>query len=303
MIAASPPPRGGRGRRRGPPASPTRCRRSAVSIGRDSSPRQYAPASFISLKAPSRPVDGTCGPRHRSAQPSLRYTRHGVAARDLALASQRLDDLALVGLVGEPLQRLGARQLLADERLVRLPRSRASRPRSAARSAARDRLGELEVVVEAVLDGGPDRVLRARPQVAHGLRHARGRSSAAARGARRRSAGRTGSTVAVGGGTKERSTSSPSKRAAIASAGSTLPTGSPSGRSIVGSVVRAQILGMEPAMISAAPRRRPRATRSEIASRTLSFAARRAGKIAARHRAAPRGPRRRRAGRRDRRAR
>ena len=38
----------------------------ALELGRFSSPRQYAPATCVSLNAPSLPVDGTCGPRHRS---------------------------------------------------------------------------------------------------------------------------------------------------------------------------------------------------------------------------------------------
>ena len=37
------------------------------SIGRFSSPRQYAPATFSSLNAGIRPVDSTCGPAHRSS--------------------------------------------------------------------------------------------------------------------------------------------------------------------------------------------------------------------------------------------
>ncbi len=38
------------------------------------SPRQYAPATFISLKTFSLPVDGTCGPRHRSVKPPCEYS-------------------------------------------------------------------------------------------------------------------------------------------------------------------------------------------------------------------------------------
>ncbi len=44
-----------------------------VSIGLLLSPRQYAPATFISLKAsPILPVEVMCGPRHRSNQSPCR---------------------------------------------------------------------------------------------------------------------------------------------------------------------------------------------------------------------------------------
>ena len=42
-----------------------------VSILFFSLPRQYAPAMFSSLKCFSSPVEGRCGPRQRSIQPSL----------------------------------------------------------------------------------------------------------------------------------------------------------------------------------------------------------------------------------------
>ena len=55
------------------------------SIGPFSLPRQYAPATFISLKWPSRDVDGTCGPRHRSTNSGvLRYTLIVSPPADLA---------------------------------------------------------------------------------------------------------------------------------------------------------------------------------------------------------------------------
>ena len=38
----------------------------ALELGRFSSPRQYAPAVWSSLKTPIWPVLSTCGPRHRS---------------------------------------------------------------------------------------------------------------------------------------------------------------------------------------------------------------------------------------------
>ena len=94
------------------------------SIGRCSSPRQYAPATFVSLNAPSRFVDGTCGPRHRSTNsPSWArvsvHRDHGALA-DLGPRLDPLDDLELVRLVGEQGERLVATELLAHERLVGL---------------------------------------------------------------------------------------------------------------------------------------------------------------------------------------
>jgi hypothetical protein len=43
------------------------------SIGRFSSPRQYAPATDSSLNGPILPVDSTCGPRHRSTNRPCSY--------------------------------------------------------------------------------------------------------------------------------------------------------------------------------------------------------------------------------------
>ena len=83
-----------------------------------------------------------------------------------------LDDLDLVRLVGEELLGLGHRHLGTDERLVRLDDLAhlgldAFEVVVAERRATR----EFEVVVEAVLDGGPDRELGSGEQSGHGLRH------------------------------------------------------------------------------------------------------------------------------------
>ena len=44
------------------------------SIGRCSSPRQYAPATVSSLNAAICPVRSTCGPSHRSVNAPWRYS-------------------------------------------------------------------------------------------------------------------------------------------------------------------------------------------------------------------------------------
>ncbi len=167
---------------------------------------------------------------------AVRVQRDGVAGGRLSRATVPLgvadafDDLDLEGLVREPLERLGARDLLAHERLP--PLHDLAHPRSiVARSLGMHVLGELEVVVEAVGDRRADRVLRARVEVAHRLgEHVRGRVpqhvepvvGPCGRPARR---------SASAGGTNDRSRSSPSTRAAIVPFGSAAPTGSPSGSS------------------------------------------------------------------------
>ena len=83
-----------------------------------------------------------------------------------------LDDLDLVGLVGEELLRVGHRHLRPRERLVGLddlahPRLDPAEVVVAERGSAR----EFEVVVEAVLDGRADRELGAREQLRDGLGH------------------------------------------------------------------------------------------------------------------------------------
>ena len=83
-----------------------------------------------------------------------------------------LDDLDLVRLVGEEFLGLGHRHLRADERLIRLD-DLAHLGLDALEVVVAERLGvgQLEVVVEAVLDGGTDRELRAGEQPRHRLGH------------------------------------------------------------------------------------------------------------------------------------
>ncbi len=86
------------------------------------------------------------------------------------------DDLDLVGLVGEEFLGLVHRHLGADERLVRLD-DLAHLGLDARQVVVAERLGvgQLEVVVEAVLDGRADRELRAGEQPGDRLRHHVGR--------------------------------------------------------------------------------------------------------------------------------
>ena len=64
------------------------------SWGRFSSPRQYAPATRISLKCPSRAVEGTWGPRQRSVNAGVfEY----VETTDALPTSARSSALAPVG--------------------------------------------------------------------------------------------------------------------------------------------------------------------------------------------------------------
>ncbi len=81
-----------------------------------------------------------------------------------------LDDLDLVRLVGEQLLRLGHRVLGADEGLVRLD-DLLHLLLDPAEVVLVERLavGQVEVVVEAVLDGRADRELRTREELRDGL--------------------------------------------------------------------------------------------------------------------------------------
>jgi hypothetical protein len=79
-----------------------------------------------------------------------------------------LDDLPLVRLVGEPLQRLVPSQFLADERLGG-GHDLAHPGFDPGQVLGREGLFEIEVVVEAVLDRGADRVFRSGEEVADGL--------------------------------------------------------------------------------------------------------------------------------------
>ena len=83
-----------------------------------------------------------------------------------------LDDLALVGLVGEDRQRLVSRDVGPDERLV-VSDDLAHAVFDAFEVALAERLGigKIEVVVEAILDRRADRELGAREQLGDRLRH------------------------------------------------------------------------------------------------------------------------------------
>ena len=128
-----------------------------------SSPRQYAPARPVSLNALIGFEFCRCGPRQRSVNVAL-----GVE-RDVALGG--VDELDLVRLA----LRLEAR---AAPRRARSPRALHSRPSvdlalhlvlDPLEVGLGDRLRELEVVVEAVLDRRADRDLDARVEPPHRL--------------------------------------------------------------------------------------------------------------------------------------
>ena len=94
---------------------------------------------------------------------------HTVPERSF-LRLDAVDDLPLERLVRESLQGVVAFQLLTQERLV-LPDEIAHALLDPREVVGRERLVEIEVVVEAVLDGRADRVPRSGEQVAHRLRH------------------------------------------------------------------------------------------------------------------------------------
>ena len=139
----------------------------------------------MSLNAPSFPVDGTCGPRHRSTYATravgveVLVDADGAVAGDLArvivvgrAGADVADDLLLVRLVREELEAAVEVVLLAHERLVlgddlAHPGLDALEVRVGEVLAVR----ELEVVVEAVGDRRADGVLRAREQVEDSLGH------------------------------------------------------------------------------------------------------------------------------------
>ena len=58
-----------------------------VSISRSASPRQYAPASLVNLNAPSLPVEGRCGPRHRSVNLPMVYVVMTASSGSSAMSS------------------------------------------------------------------------------------------------------------------------------------------------------------------------------------------------------------------------
>ena len=97
--------------------------------------------------------------------------------RDGLALGQALGELDLVGLAlgVEALDRLLARGVDALEGMRPARQDRAHLVLDAREIALAGRLGELEVVVEAVVDGRPDRDLGAGPEVLHGLgQHVRG---------------------------------------------------------------------------------------------------------------------------------
>ena len=101
--------------------------------------------------------------------------RHDLAAGHLALRrADRLDDLALERLVLEASDRVLTGDLLAEERLVLLD-DPAHLGLDPGEVAFADRRGQVEVVVEAVLDRRSDRVFRLRMEPADRLgEHVRG---------------------------------------------------------------------------------------------------------------------------------
>src|SRR5712691_7022145 len=71
------------------------------------SPRQYAPATRISLNTFSLPVEGTCGPRHRSMKLPCSYNeRVSLSGIEAKISFRNLGHLLLDG--GEILGRKGA---------------------------------------------------------------------------------------------------------------------------------------------------------------------------------------------------
>ena len=118
-----------------------------------------------------RLVEGAWGPRQRSRNGPLRVHRDVV---DALVADQVLDqlDLVVLALAGEVVQRVARRPLAALERLVGLDvlAHLLLDARQVVLGEAYP-LGELEVVVEAVLDRGPDRHLGARPQLGDRFGH------------------------------------------------------------------------------------------------------------------------------------
>jgi hypothetical protein len=87
-------------------------------------------------------------------------------------AGDALDDLALVRLVGEQIQRIGRRHLVADERLIGLDDlGHLGLDRGEVVVAERLAAGQFEVVVEPVLDRRTDGELRSLEQLRDRLRH------------------------------------------------------------------------------------------------------------------------------------
>jgi hypothetical protein len=131
------------------------------SICRFESPRQYAPAVWSSLKCLSQPGVG-----HVRAAAQVDEVAVAVGRDHLALG-QVGDALELERVVAEHLARLVARHLapLEGELLLRDAAHLGLERREV---LGRERLRDLEVVVEAVVDGRAEADLRVGAQAAHG---------------------------------------------------------------------------------------------------------------------------------------
>ena len=141
------------------------------SISLRESPRQYAPASLVSLNAPPRrPVEGMCGPRHRSTNPTLPVDG------DLLAFGNSGDDFRLVdlSLVLEEVHRDGTVPDLPNDRLVAL-HDVAHSPFDALQILRSKGFIAGEVVVESILDGRADGHLRFRVEFLHRFGHDMGR--------------------------------------------------------------------------------------------------------------------------------
>ena len=116
-----------------------------------------------------RAVLGACGPRQRSVNGPLVY-RETVSGGWAVFADEVLDQLDLVVLVlgAEALERLGDGHVLAHERLVGADvLAHAVLDALEVGVGGRGAVGEVEVVVEAVLDRRSDRDLHARIELEH----------------------------------------------------------------------------------------------------------------------------------------
>ena len=127
----------------------------------------------MSLKWPSRPVEGTCGPLHRSMNASeLRYvlTSEPLASTSSAPAPTARMISCLNGWSAKISQTFFKVVLMAHERLVLLDDGpHLGLDPFQVVVAEVHAAGELEVVVEAVVDHGADGVLGAGPQPEHRL--------------------------------------------------------------------------------------------------------------------------------------
>ena len=209
------------------------------SIGPFSLPRQYAPPTFVELERAEPP-----GRRHVRAAAQVAPSRRcgtKLAVSPPAAMSPAASSAASPSMISR-LYGWSARRRSASSRSTLLAHERAGPRATIARIVssilgevvvAERAVGELEVVVEAVGDRRPDRVLRARGTA--GVTAWASTCAVEWRSTWRPSSVRTstGSTAASPAGTKERSRSSPSTRAAIAPGASALPTGSPSGSATV----------------------------------------------------------------------